>query len=214
MEPRILASQLRCPSGTEALDVALKMNEANRLLNQKCIDLLQLKSGDSLLEIGPGNGAFVADIIKVAENISYMGLDWSDDMVVEAQRLNEYWVKQGRAQFQQGSSEHLPFATGLFNKVLTVHTLYFWEKPSDHLAQIRRVMKPAGLFCIAFGDSSFMKELSFVPYGFNLYDEAEVCALLRSSGFRVVTTAHHQERGLSNTGDLVDKIINIIICEA
>ncbi|GLX80526.1 methyltransferase [Thalassotalea insulae] len=214
MESHILASQLRCPNGAEASEVAQRMNEANRALNHKCIELLQLRASDSLLEIGPGNGAFVADIIDMANNISYMGLDWSAEMVAEAKRLNKRLVEQGRAQFQQGSSEQLPFEASSFNKVLAVHTLYFWENPGDHLAEVRRVMKPSSLFCIAFGDRSFMKELPFVPYGFNLYDEAEACTLLRSSGFQIIDTYQHEESGRSNTGDQVNKVINIIISKA
>ncbi|MDO8827471.1 class I SAM-dependent methyltransferase [Methylophaga sp.] len=214
MEPHFLASQLRCPSGTEALDVAQKMNEANGSLNHKCIDLLQLRSSDSLLEIGPGNGAFVGDIFNAADKISYVGIDWSSEMVAEAERLNEHLVEQECVRFQQGSSDQLPFEAGFFDKVLTVHTLYFWEMPGDHLAEIRRVMKPAGLFCIAFGDSSFMKKLPFTPYGFHLYDEAEVCTLLRSFEFQIMDTYQHKESGFSNAGDLVDKIFNIIVCKA
>lgn len=210
MESHILASQLRRPNGEEASEVAQKMNEANRALNLKCIELLQLRASESLLEIGPGNGAFVADILSMASDISYMGLDWSPDMVEEAKRLNEHLVEQGCAQFQQGSSEQLPFEASTFNKVLTVHTLYFWKNPGDHLAEIRRVMKPNSLFCIAFGDRAFMKDLPFVPYGFDLYDCAEVCTLLRSCGFQIVDTYQHKESGLSNTGEHVNKVINII----
>lgn len=213
MEPHILASQLRCPNGTDSSVVAQKMNEANKELNHKCINFLRLMPSDSLLEIGPGNGAFVTDILNIADNISYVGLDWSAEMVAEATRLNEHLIQQGAVSFQQGSSEQLPFEAGIFDKVLTVHTLYFWEHPAEHLAQIKRVLKPKGLFCIAFGDRAFMEELPFVPYGFNLYDAAETCALLRSSGFQIAETYQHKESGLSNTGELVDKIINIILCE-
>ncbi|WP_444930966.1 class I SAM-dependent methyltransferase [Microbulbifer sp. SSSA002] len=214
MKSHILASQLRCPNGAEASEIAQGMNEANSVLNRKCIDLLQLRASDSVLEVGPGNGAFVADMINVADNISYMGLDWSSEMVAEAERLNEHLVGLGRAQFQQGNSEQLPFEPQLFDKVLAVHTLYFWENPGDHLAEIRRVMKPDGLFCIAFGDRSFMKDLPFVPFGFALYDQADACELLRSSGFQIKNAYQYKENGLSNTGDRVNKTINIIISEA
>ena len=213
MEPQKVASQLRCPSGEEAPEVAQRMNESNYSLNQKCIGLLQLRASDSVLEIGPGNGAFVGDIINVAEDITYMGLDWSAEMVAEAQRINERLVTLGCVQFEQGNSQHLPFESGIFDKVFTAHTLYFWENPSEHLAEIRRVMKPLGLFCIAFGDRTFMENLSFVSYGFELYDESTANALLRSSGFRVIETYQHHERGRSNAGNIVDKIINVIVCE-
>lgn len=214
MKPQELASQLRFPNGAEAPEVARGMNEANRSLNQKCINLLQISTSDSVLEIGPGNGAFAPDIINMAKNVSYVGLDWSSEMVTEAERLNEIPVEAGRAEFRQGSSEHIAFEAGSFDKVLAVHTLYFWEQPEKHLVEIRRVMKPLGLFCIAFGDRSFMKDLPFVPYGFELYDKASACELLYKSGFRAIDAHQYQERGRSNTGDMVDKIINILVCEA
>ena len=65
---------------------------------------------------------------------------------------------------------------------------------------------------MAFGDRSFMKDLPFAPDGFRLYDEAEAIALLRRSGLQIIETCQHQERGLSNTGDPVDKLIHIVVC--
>lgn len=214
MKPQDLALQLSCPSGDEASEVAKRMNEANRSLNQKCVNLLQISKLDSVLEIGPGNGAFVSDIINMARNVSYVGLDWSSEMVAEAVRLNEFSVKAGRVEFRQGSSEFIAFDEGTFDKVLAVHTVYFWEQPEKHLMEIRRVMKPSGLFCIAFGDRSFMKDLPFVPYGFELYDKTSASELLYNSGFREIDAYQCQEQGRSNTGDIVDKTINILVCEA
>ncbi len=65
---------------------------------------------------------------------------------------------------------------------------------------------------MAFGDRSFMKDLPFAPYGFRLYDEAEAIALLRCSGFQILEKCQYQEKGLSNTGDPVDKFIHIVVC--
>ncbi|RUO26526.1 SAM-dependent methyltransferase [Aliidiomarina minuta] len=211
MEPENIASQLRCPNGKEASDVALKMNDANRSVNQKCIELLQIASGDKVLEIGPGNGAFAADIVGSAEEVIYTGLDWSADMVAQASQLNSELLAQGSVNFQSGSSDKLPFEPGTFNKILTVHTLYFWEHPADHLSEIRRVLQPDGLFCIAFGDRSFMKELPFVPYGFNLYDIPAAQDIMQAVGFRVVDVQKFYETGRSNTGDIVEKLINIMV---
>ncbi|AAV81625.1 class I SAM-dependent methyltransferase [Idiomarina loihiensis] len=214
MDPQILASQLRHPSGEHASEVALNMNSANGQLNVKCIDLLNLQNSESLLEIGPGNGVFAADIIKRADNLSYTGVDWSADMVAEAKRMNEDIVTSGQATFQQGNSSQLNFDNNVFDKVLTVHTLYFWDNPLEHLVEIRRVLKPQGLFCLAFGESSFMKDLPFVPYGFELYDRELACNLLQDAGFRLLNAEYYAEQGVSNTGEVVDKIINIIICKA
>ncbi|GIU52553.1 SAM-dependent methyltransferase [Shewanella sairae] len=211
MEPKIIASQLRCPEGEHAAGVAETMNDANYLLNQQCIKLLQFRSNDAVLEIGPGNGAFVGNILRSADNILYSGVDWSSDMVAEATRINGDLIDTGKAHFQQGSSDKLKFDNDCFDKVISVHTLYFWDNPRAHLEQIKRVLKPLGLFCLAFGRREFMQNLPFVQYGFELYEVKSVVALLASSGFKVIKHHEHQERGRSNAGDIVDKVVDILI---
>lgn len=213
MDDRELAAQLRCPTGADAAEVAGRMNEANRALNHKCIDLLQLAAAERVLEIGPANGAFVTDIVGAAEGIAYTGLDWSADMVAEAQRNNSRAVSSGAARFLRGSSDNLPFAEDHFDKILTVHTLYFWENPVRHLAEIRRTLKPRGRFCIAFGDREFMQQLPFVPFGFRLYHDTAGQQLLRESGFEVLDCQQHRETDVSNTGEVVEKLINIALCQ-
>lgn len=214
MEPKALASQLRRPSGEDASEIASKMNEANQSLNHKCIDLLMLRGSDSVLELGPGNGAFASNIINSAKDVTYVGIDWSEDMVAEARRLNESLVNRGCVTFKQGSSMQLPFEDDTFDKVLTVHTVYFWDQPLKHLLEIKRVLKPSGVFCIAFGEREFMQNLPFVAYGFELYDLFTVCNLLRVAGFDVSDRHQFMESGVSNTGETVDKTINIILCRA
>ncbi|PVY70071.1 methyltransferase family protein [Tamilnaduibacter salinus] len=214
MDSKTLASQLRCPSGRDAVEVGERMNEANRLLNNQCIERLGMGADDSVLEIGPGNGAFVADIVEAARGVTYTGVDWSAEMVAEAERLNGRLIESGRARFRQGDAQELPFEAESFDKVLTIHTLYFWEQPAAQLAEIHRVLKAGGVLCLAFGDRSFMKDLPFVPYGFELYDQERIGGLLRAGGFEVVDACQHHEQALSNTGEVVEKLINIMICRA
>lgn len=188
------------------------MNESNGGINRACIAMLRMQRGDRVLEIGPGNGAFVADITGAAPDVLYTGIDLSEDMVQEAQERNGELVAAGRAIFRQGSSDRLPFGDAAFDKALTVHTLYFWEEPDEHLREIHRVLRPGGLFCIGFGDREYMQELPFVPYGFTLYGAAEAEALLGASGFRPLQRQVLHERGRSNSGELVDKVINVLLC--
>ncbi|GAB3543055.1 hypothetical protein GCM10027343_16060 [Noviherbaspirillum agri] len=190
------------------------MNGANGGVNRACISLLHLQPGERVLEIGPGNGAFVADIVGAAAEVSYTGLDLSEFMVDEAEERNRALVAAGRAVFRHGSSDQMPFGTAAFDKALTVHTLYFWEEPDAHLRDVRRVLQPGGLFCIGFGDRAFMQELPFVPYGFTLYDAAEAQALLEMAGFCVLQRQTLRERGRSNSGAVVDKVLNILLCRA
>ena len=214
MEPEHLASQLRCPNGDKALEVGISMNKANYNLNRECINLLELNDENVVLEIGPGNGAFVQEILQEAKGMNYVGIDISTALVAEASRLNDTQVRKGIAKFECGDSRALPFEAGYFDKVFTVHTIYFWEKPYEHLSEIRRVLKPSGTFCIAFGNREFMKNLPFVKYGFELYDDSSACHLLREVGFNIESVHKFTERGLSNTGESVDKLVHVIVCKA
>ena len=213
MEYEVLADQLRCPSGTDALDVAEEMNLSNGLTNQRCFDKLRMEDHDHFLEIGPGNGVFVQDLLKKARNISYIGLDWSADMVAAASKHNAQLMTESQVAFLQGNASILPFDTNAFDKVMTVHTLYFWENPAAQLAEIRRVLKPNGRFCLAFGDREFMQRLPFTSYGFTLYDRPNVEALLQSAGLQILDAELHQEWTKSIFDEVIEKKIHILICQ-
>lgn len=212
MEPQELAQHLRRPAGAKGLEVGQVMNNVNAGVNRACHKLLAFGGSDRVLEIGPGNGGFVSEILEGRPDVTYTGLDWSSDMVAEAQKNNAPFVADGQARFLQGNSDNLPFPADTFDKVLAVNTLYFWESPTDHLAQIARVMRPGGTFCIAFGDRSFMKGLAFTAYGFTLYDRESASNLLAKSGFRVVQSEKFSETSTSNTGEDVEKFGHLLLC--
>ncbi|MCF7223121.1 class I SAM-dependent methyltransferase [Marilutibacter chinensis] len=205
MTPEQLAAQLRCPSGEHAVEVADRMNEANGPLTVRAIGVLDIQSGDAVLEIGPGNAAFAPDALR-RPGTHYTGVDWSGDMVAAAQRRHAGLVAQGRARFLRGSSDDLPFAPGSFDRALAVNTLYFWERPQRHLAAIKRILKPGGSFCIVFGDPGFMRDLPFVPFGFTLYEREMVERLLDIAGFVDVQAHDHHETVTGNNGETVARL--------
>ncbi|MEM9003965.1 MAG: class I SAM-dependent methyltransferase [Cyanobacteria bacterium P01_F01_bin.86] len=214
INPSDTAAQLRCPHGSAAKKVAEKMNRSNEKTNLRAINVLQIAHGDRILEIGPGNGKFVSTVLDQAANVSYVGLDWSSEMVAAASALNSKFVAAGRAMFQQGSSSHIPFGDSTFNRILTVHTIYFWEEPQLHLMELRRVLAPDGKLCICFGDKAFMEGLPFTNHGFRLYDTESASHELNEAGFSICQSLQHIERGESNAGMIVDKQINILVCTA
>lgn len=210
VDHKTLANQLRCPAGTDALNVAQRMNKANYGVNQTCIRALGIQCGDTVLEIGPGNGAFASDVIEQNESVQYVGIDWSQDMVVAA---NAFYATSGaskRIQFIHGSSDSIPMHDNTFDKVFSVHTLYFWRDPLAHLNEICRVLKPGGRLSLAFGERRFMQSLEFTSYGFALYEPAELRALIEQVGMTFESLAEHCEQGESNTGEAVEKHVYVL----
>lgn len=211
MDNEALASQLRQPHGAEAVAVGEKMSRNNAATNRRCIADMALQAGDRVLELGPGNAAFAGEIVTAAPRVRYVGLDWSDAMIAEARARYRDSAEGARIALLRGSSEALPFADARFDRVLAVHTLYFWQPPARHLQEIRRVLRPNGQLCLAFGERRFMEALPFTAYGFRLYDRGAVEALLRDCGFVLQARHEDSEIGTSNSGVIAQKQVSILL---
>ena len=188
-----IAKMLRCPEGELGKKVAENMNRSNYHLIRWAVESLALKAGDAVLEIGFGNGAHIKDIIAGTPNLRFTGVDISPDMIKEASGLLQDEIRGKQVALHRVSSDDLPFPHHVFDRVLTVNTLYFWEEPSRHLEQIRKVLRPEGVFCLAIRTSDFMKELPFVRYGFKIYSPDEAESLLVSNGFRILEIEKKKE---------------------
>ncbi|MEM6806745.1 MAG: class I SAM-dependent methyltransferase, partial [Bacteroidota bacterium] len=123
-----IADQLRCPSSSAGLEMGERMNQSNGRLISQTIELLDVKEGDSILEIGHGNGSHVADLFEKTSKITYKGLDISSLMNEEAQKRNQELIRQNKVDFQLYDGEQIPMEIGLFTKIFSVNTLYFIQQ--------------------------------------------------------------------------------------
>ncbi len=197
-----LAAHLRCPDGDEGLKVAEMMNVANSNIISKTIDCLDLDKGDAVLEIGPGNGRHVRDLVNSAVGIKYSGIDISETMVAEASAAH---ADDDNISFSLTDGKSLAFADNSFDKVFTVNTIYFWEEPQTYLQEIVRVMKPGGSLCIGFIPERIMQKIPFAQYGFNLYTESRVRELLEGSGLIIISEITEKELITGNTGQQIER---------
>lgn len=191
--PKMMAAQLRQPSGMLAKRVGERMNAANRFLYHATWRALQLRDGMSVLEIGFGNGLFFPELAAKAKDLKLTGLDFSEAMMKEAKARNPELVKNGTLALHFGSSDRMPFADGSFDRVYCINVVYFWEDPAAHLAEVKRILKPGGQFIAALRTKATMETMAFTRYGFTKYDQAEWEAVLRTSGFNTIHTERLQE---------------------
>ncbi|MCF7750019.1 methyltransferase domain-containing protein [Bacillus subtilis subsp. subtilis] len=210
LSPEHLAAQLRHPHGEHALAVAESMNRSNGALNQAAIALLAVGPNEAVLEIGPGNAAFAADLLR-APGSHYLGIDMSTDMVSAAQHLLAAAGLQARASVQQGDAHALALDDACIDAALAVNTVYFWEDPGAPLLELARVLRPGGRVCLAFGDATFMRTLPFTAHGFHLHALAEVELAMRSAGLRVCGWRSHHETGTSHDGRQVEKHFHLLL---
>lgn len=185
---KAVAAQLAKPEGEAGIETAEHMNVSNGEMTRYAIDLMAYQPDAQVLEIGPGNGNFASYLLSKGQDVLYTGVDWSETMVKEARKINEYHINAGRMRFQLTDGQTFPFPSQSFDNIFTVNTLYFWDNPGIQLAEIRRMLKPSGTFCLAIASRSFMEQLPFTAYGFKLYTPEAAQELLLTNGFSEVDT--------------------------
>ncbi|WP_428230258.1 class I SAM-dependent methyltransferase [Flavobacterium sp.] len=212
-ELQAIASQLKHPTGEKGIEMGNMMNATNINMTRHSVQNLHIASGDIILELGHGNAGHVAFIFEQAENIKYYGLEMSELMFQEARQINRNYVSQKQAFFSLYDGNIIPFEDHLFNKVFTVNTIYFWQEPEKLLSEIYRVLQPKGILCITFAEESFMKQLPFTQFEFELYSTEKAEKLIEKSPFKIINKETLTEKVKSKTGELVDRAFTTLVLE-
>lgn len=207
-----MARQLAAPKGQAGILTAQRMQVNNQKMIEKAVDLLNLEARDTVLEIGPGNGAHLPYVLSKAAHIKYTGIDISPTMIKEAEKLQQYHIKQEQASFVLGNGYTLPFDSNSFTRCFTVNTVYFWKEPGRYLMEIYRVLQPQSLLCISFAPESFMKQLPFTAFGFNLYEAEALVVLLTEAGFKINNIETESETVMSY-GVQFERTFSVIVAE-
>src|SRR5690606_24770340 len=173
-EFKIMAQQLRKPEGEDGLKVGKTMNLGNLQMNMQSIKELNTTTNEHILEIGMGNGFFVKDIIGSDQSIKYTGCDYSPVMIDEASNINKEFIKRGQAKFHLANAEELPFKNEVFDKILTVNTLYFWDDITRVFNEIKRVLKPKGELVITIRPKDEMANYPVTKYGFKTFNKPDL----------------------------------------
>jgi arsenite methyltransferase len=157
------------------------MNRNNALMNAFAIQQLSAGESDRILEIGFGGGVMLPDLIRRAHFVE--GVDRSRLMVDRATRRFAEAVAAGRAGFQVGRVEALPFDAGSFDKLCTVNTVYFWRSLEEGFNEMHRVLRAGGRAVVGFLPKEWMDRMDFPPDIFTPRTTIDVIAALRLAGF-------------------------------
>lgn len=182
-----IAAQLRKPSGENGQYVAEHMANSNVTIVNRMYERLELKQGFSMLEIGMANGAHISKLFGRQADLKYVGLDYSSEMVKEAQVLNAELVSANRAVFIDGSVANIPSQDDSFHAVCSSNTLYFWPDPEANMKEIHRVLKPNGQLVLGIRTKGIMDKMEITKHGFTTYNPDDATQLMKDAGFREVT---------------------------
>lgn len=181
---KFLSLQARKPSGIFGKYVMTNIfNCVNAELNTLVKETINPNKNDKILEIGFGSGKLIYKMAAIISEGIIEGIDFSDVMLDQAEKLNKQYISAGTVKLQKGECCNLPYTNNFFDKACTVNTLYFFRDPKKYFLEIFRILKPRGKFVIGFRDDKQMNYLNPDKSIFNTYSLDEVADLLVDSGF-------------------------------
>jgi SAM-dependent methyltransferase len=183
---RWLARQFARPHGLAGrLLLGPWLDRISVAMNRLVLDQLEARPGDDVLEIGFGGGSLLGMLVEETRG-RVIGVDISEAMVRRARRR---FAREPRVEVHVGSVERLPLADAAVDRACSVNNIYFWPDPAGAMAELGRVVRPGGRLAIAFEPADELRKWPGHRFGFRLFKEEEVRALMESAGFAQVRRA-------------------------
>lgn len=194
--PLFIARQSRRPSGLLGTIIARVMASETANDNAKAIELLDVQRGDQVLDVGTGHGTALALMAARAADGLVTGVDFSDVMLRIASKRNQSLIKRNRVQVLRAVSDRLPFPDASFDRVLAMHTLYFWNSAEPNLAEISRVLRLGGTLVIGFRPAEDDAVVAGFPSEiYRFRTTGEVVSLLEAARLHVERHERRDKRG-------------------
>jgi SAM-dependent methyltransferase len=180
-----LDAQLRHPSGVFGSLVGWIMALVNDEPNRLAVDALNLGPRESVLELGFGPGWGLRKIAERTCGARVYGVDQSARMLEQAKRMNEVAVSSGRMVLVQGPFSPLSWIDEMFDKVLLVNVVYFFDSDGRDMSEVYRVLRSGGRTVVYVTSRETMTKWPFAgPETHKLYDRNELLDLLVDAGFQ------------------------------
>jgi arsenite methyltransferase len=112
-------------------------------------ELAQIKSGDTVVDLGSGagNDVFIARAI-VGEQGKVIGLDFTEEMIKKATRNNEK-LGYTNVEFKLGEIENMPLEDKTADVVISNCVLNLVPDKKKAFSEIYRILKPGAHFCVS-----------------------------------------------------------------
>ena len=120
---------------------------AHRLWKKSFIDIVNLSSGDKIIDVGSGSGDLVLEILKRNLNLEIDMVDLNKAMLLEGKKR----IKKNNVKFFQENAENLSFPDNIYDKYLISFCLRNVTDIDQSFKEAFRILKPGGqYYCLEF----------------------------------------------------------------
>ncbi len=177
------------------------------------------QSSGRLLEVGCGEGLFLAQLAKLNPRVEIWGVDnWPEILARARERFEKDRVTQ--IKLVEAKAGHLPFENVYFDVVVFINVLICigsWEDVKAAIKELSRVVKPAGNLILEFRNKrnvllqakyklAKFYDATTMGHPLSTYDEKDVIGLLRGNGFDI--------QRIQYIGFFIKRLAPVIIIEA
>jgi len=184
MLDKFIAKHLSEPNGISGRVVSFFMNRQNRRIYEKTVEIIAIKNGESILDLGCGNG-YVLNMIAQKHKGYFTGIDVSESIIASAKKRNRDYVESGKMQFDCQNLNKMGFADCTFDKAYTINTVYFWESLEDAMSEIKRVLNSNGVFYNTLFSNNTLDRFSFTKNGYRKFSQEQLTKAGTNAGFDV-----------------------------
>lgn len=158
-----------------------------------------IKPNMKILEIGCGDGTlWTSNLSLLPNHVTITLSDLSEGMLRDARRA--IGTEDMRFTFQAFDCKQISYESESFDLVIANHVLFYCEDIAQVCQEVRRVLKPDGLFLCSTYGSNHMVEISQLVQGFN---------------DRIVLSADklYEKFGLENGMEILAPYFSVIECK-
>ena len=181
-------SNMRKPEGKLGNIQLKSMNKEHTPVSIWGLKHLNLSPDDIVLDIGCGGGMNINRMAQTAKKV--YGVDYSIESVNLSKEVNEEYIKEGKVEIYEGNVLKLPFEDNSFDVVTAFETVYFWPDIMKSFGEVKRVLKPGGMFligCEANGANNLAMKFFDKMVDMTFYEDHDLRGFLETNDFNNIT---------------------------
>jgi ubiquinone/menaquinone biosynthesis C-methylase UbiE len=189
---KYIARQFGNPTGIGGKISTFLMNCLNRKQYNVVVENIDIQQTDTVLDIGFGNGCLIRKLSNKNPQKMY-GIEISADMLNTATRKNQKKIEEGQVQLLLADIQNLPFGDVSIDKAYTVNTVYFWQDIDKGFSEIKRVLKPNGIFLNVLYLKKWLDRLPITQFGFTKYTIEQIEKATANNGLKIESILEIQQ---------------------
>lgn len=179
---------VRKPKGKLGNIQLKSMNKEHTPVSLWGLKHLNIQQDDIILDIGCGGGININRMAKYSKKVH--GIDYSIESVKLSKEVNAQLINEGKVEIQEGNVKNLPFEDNTFDIVTAFETVYFWPDVEKCFGEVKRVLKPGGIFLIGMetnGSDNFIMKFWNHFIDMEMYTDDEITNFLQNNDYNQIT---------------------------